>query len=167
MSIPSNAIPLPLSQHFNEYRANTVAAIRDHTEFRNGETVRAYQNLVDSWLATNARNRELGLALTPKPVAPSLRVVRIETDAEQTIWVWFEAGTPAGPPCPDLPPLPERPPDGTAHVGEYLGGVFYRCPADDTMLAGSTVTVPPANGAEPGQYRKVVNPWGALYEKVA
>lgn len=164
VSVPQGAIPLPLTEV--AYQAAVLAGIQQSVEHHNAQAELNYKLACDNWLVNNQQRRDLDLPLTPKPVQPASHVVRNIDGQDGTIWVWTESGELLGDPCPDLPPLPEAPPEGQVRIGQHVHGSFYQCLGADTMPAGATVVVPPADAPEPGTYRKHVTPFGALWEKV-
>lgn len=164
-SIPQGAVPLPATEF--PYRAAVIASIQRNVDHWNEQAALHYKTACDNWLLNNTQRRDLGLALTEQPISPLAQELRAVEDERGTVWVWTASGDPLGAPCPKLPPLPEKPPEGNIAIGVHIHGAFYQCPREDTMPPGSTVVVPPAAGPEPGTYRKHVTPFGALWERIS
>ncbi len=157
------ATPLPPG----EVGAALVAGIQRQVGHFNEQAALHYKTACDNWLLNNSQRRDMGLPLTPKPVQPARYEVRVVEDQDGVLWMWSESVGLIGEPCPDLPPLPEVPPEGRVRIGQHVYGAFYQCLREDTMPAGATVVVPPSDGPEPGTYRKHVTPFGALWEKIS
>ena len=161
------AVPHPRTAFFSdEYRAGAVLGTKTYTDHANIAAKIQYDLAVESYINVAWRNRELGITLPEKPIAPLFKIVNAAMDGEGTLWIWITSGDPVGEPCPDLEPLPPPPPPG-AYIGRHIFGNFYQARQGDTMPENALVDSPPTDAPLPGTYRKRVFPFGGWYEKEA
>lgn len=162
--MPSKDTPFPLVQ------AQTIAGIERVVSGMNFVATGNANQACANWTQANGRNRDMGLRLVDKPVAPAAQVVKQQPEDSGIIWVWIAAGDPVST-CADLPSLPV--PGGLViDIGVWLSGNWYQVTARDNAPCG--IKVPPdqaqssvrLNGPLPqGVYLKVCSPFGGWYQR--
>ncbi|HXS98759.1 MAG TPA: hypothetical protein VN736_29385 [Candidatus Limnocylindrales bacterium] len=156
-SIPTNAIAVPNGGIVPDYQQNWIDALDRMANLNNTKSAIGYQGQVQIWTENATHCRELGTALPAKPVPSLAKVLNVSaSDDAGTKYVWYTDGDPVGPPCPDLPPLPQVIPNHLS-VGPNRGGAFYLCNSDDTMPVGFNAEVTDGEfpGVPAGKYSKV------------
>ena len=167
-TIPATAVAFPFYPVVAYAMPDIVSQFQVGVEHDNQQAALIYQQAVANWTLANTLNREKGLPVQLKPVAPLSKVANVARDAEQTTYLWVTLGDPVGPPCPDLPALPPTPSDNNVSIGRNIALGWWAAKPDDTAPADYTFTVPPAAfNVPPGTYRKEMSPFGGWWQKVA
>lgn len=167
-TIPATAVAFPYYPLVAYAMPVIIANFQEGLEHENQQAASIYGQACANWTLANGLNREKGLPIQPKPVAPPMKVANVYSDEAQTVRLWVTLGGPVGPPCPDLPPLPPTPPAGNVSIGRHIVANWWAALLDDTAPTDYTFTVPPAAHNVPnGTYRKIKSPFGGYWEKTA
>lgn len=158
--VPQGAVPIMPSKDtpFPAVQAQTIAGIERVVASLNFVATGNANQACANWTQSNGRNRDMGLKLVDKPVAPAVQVVKQSAEvATGIIWVWIANGDPVAT-CADLPPLPAS--GGlVVDIGVSLGGNWYQVtPRDNTPCGFIAVK-------GDGQYTKVCSPFGGWWLK--
>jgi len=131
---------------------NSTRAQADHL---NAEALKRFQGAAADWKANATIERAAGRPLPPKPEPP----ITFHVEAGPDGWPkWIEGPDRVAPPVPDLDPLQAQ----ASGIGVRIGNTnFYQCLPGDSTPDGIVVTF------QGGQFRKIVTPWGGIWEKIA
>ncbi len=157
--VPPGAVPIMPSKDtpFPQVQAQTIAGVERVVADMNFVATGIAEQGCRNWTQANGRNRDMGLKLVDKPVAPAAQVVKQHDDPSGIIWVWIAEGDPVST-CADLPALPV--PGGLViDIGVSLGGAWYQATPKDNAPCGIRATKPD------GTYLRVCSPFGAWYQK--
>lgn len=177
-NVPQSATPFPLTPGpFPEVQKQTVDSIQHQVDVINAVALGVWNVAKNNWLQAAERDRELGIAIRPKPVQPATYVLNVvpELNPDGTpngiLWLWNSDGAPLGEPCPDLPPAPT--PIDTTPVAGKIGiaipggnGEWFQCLPGDTTPVGAVFPGVSKDGVA-GLFKKVGSAvGGGWFQKV-